>query len=271
MGGAAAIRAAINEVAFLYRSRLAQARKTPRSFREPSLDLEILPSFARAMLASDRADELVEKYRLEPVTKTALHLGTLFLIDLFDRLFAAKPEYFSQLPSTARVLDVGARDFESAPAIYFAIKQLGVEPQLTGIELDAFRRIAGGTCADAGCARAVMLREWSSGQHRYLAEDVLAHGEHYDAIVWLHPFLDEERLLEWGLPRRFLRPRAMLEHVISLLSPRGVLMIVNQERSESAAQQSLFDEVGKVYESVELPLHFRARDEPAYVHLFAST
>jgi hypothetical protein len=259
------LRAAFNEISFVLRSKL---RRAPRKFREPELDPQLLPSFARAMIASERAADLTARYRLEPLSKSALYLGTLFLIDLFDQLYAGKPEYFSPLKGELKVLDVGARDFEAAPAIYHALKYRGLEPSLTGIEVDGCRLTASGTtCRDAGLARCAAL----PGRHRYLVEDVFEHRDRYQMIVWIHPFLDEERLLEWGLPRRFLQPRKMLEHVLSLLEPGGLLMIVNQEKSEREQQRALFDALGTKYQSIDVPLYFRARDEPAYVHLFSST
>lgn len=254
-------KAAINEAAFALRRRKEPA-SGESNFVEPPLDAEALPAFARAMLASERAAQLKEKYRLQPLEKEALYLGTLFLIDLFDQLFIEQADYFSGWNrAPLRVLDVGARDFEAAPAIYLALRALGLEPQLTGVELEG---------AAAGAARAAMLDRWSSGQHRYLAGDIFDHRETYDLIVWLHPFLDREKLLEWGLPLRFLRPAEMLSHVDSLLAPGGVLVVVNQDAGENAAQRALFETFGRPYTSLEVPLYFRARDEPAYVHLLRS-
>lgn len=252
-------RSAVNEIAYRLRRR-----KTFGSFVEPALEEEILPSFARAMLASERAEYLKEKYRLHPLEAHALYLGTLFLIDLFDRLFEERPELEFL---GGRVLDVGARDFESAPAIDFALRARGIVPRLTGIELDAYRTSpAGASCAEVGTARAARL----GADHRYLAGDIFDHRESYDLILWLHPFLDREKLLEWGLPLRFLRPAAMFEHVYGLLAPGGLLLIVNQDAAEKSAQRALFEQLGKKYESLDIPLYFRARDEPAYVHLLRS-
>lgn len=211
---------------------------------EPPLIRERLPGVARALIDGARAKELTERYRLERYASSMLYLGTLHLIDLLDRLKLRKYR-------NPRVLEVGSHDFESAPALhaYFG-------GTLTGIELVPQRELAESRLQLIGGA-----------PHRYLAGDVLEHQERYDVIVWLHPFLDRERLLEWGLAERHLRPRELYSHVRSLLRPGGLLLIVNQEESESRAQRALLEELGGVFESHEIELYFRGSEKPAYVHL----
>jgi hypothetical protein len=234
---------------------------------EPPLDLQRLSAFAASMLASERARVLTEKYRLQALRQKSIYLGTLFLVDLFDQLFAEAPEYFAGLSENPTVLEIGAKDFESAPslvAVFPGAKLTGVELEPDRLETDHLE--TGVSSQDRARAR---LSALGSG-HRYFGKDIVEYFERHEVVIWLHPFFDETRLREWGLPASALRPGVLFEHALSLLRPNALLLIVNQERSEDEAQRALFalhSSRFRAYRALEVPLWFRARDEPAYVHL----
>jgi len=74
--------------------------------------------------------------------------------------------------------------------------------------------------------------------------DLRAHDQRFDLITWTLPFLFEGPLAAWGLPQRFFEPEALLAHVLSLLSPRGALVIVNQSENERDEQRDLLQAAG---------------------------
>jgi hypothetical protein len=242
------LRAGINEIAFSLRTKL---RRSHQHFPEPLLTETELSDFASAMIASDRARELTATYRLDAISSTRLYLGVLFLTDLLDRL---PPEFFAALPPELAVLDAGAAELESAPAIQEFLRARGKIAKLTGIDVDPKNLPLAESRA----------RRFSA---RFITGDVLEHRDRYHLIFLLHPFLDETSLLEWGLPLRFLRPRAILEHLRDLLEENGRLVVVNQVGSERDRQTSMLADLGAKFETLEVPVLFRARDEPAYVHL----
>jgi hypothetical protein len=61
----------------------------------------------------------------------------------------------------------------------------------------------------------------------------------YDVITWILPFVHEAPLRAWGLPRRLFEPGVLLDHVLSLLAPDGLLFIVNQGLAEAATQEHM--------------------------------
>lgn len=230
---------------------------------EPPLDRASLSAFASAMLNSSRARDLSAKYRLSYLSEQHLYLGTLFLTDLFDTLREEAPEYFAELPENLHILEIGPKDFESAPALAAVFHPR----QLTGVELEPDRLDDYGVTSSARAhARLAALNL----EHNYLGLDLFDYRGRHNFLVWLHPFLDEARLREWGLPSQAFRPRELFAHALTLLEPGAYLSVVNQERGEFEAQAALFAEHSSQFRrhrALEIPLWFRANDEPAYVHL----
>jgi hypothetical protein len=226
-------------------------------------------AFAEACLTSPRTAELRARYHLEelgPLAEDEL-LGTCFLLDLFDRVFeeAGPPA----LPAALTLLDAGAKDFESAPALLqlFRHGASATAPRavrLIGVEIDEGRVDRGARRSWGELARARLGR--LGAEHRYHGGDLLRFGERCQVITWIHPFLDLETLLEWGLPARFFAPKELLLHLLSLLDPGGLLLIVNQERAESEAELELLRSIHAEHRSFEIEPFYRARDQAAFVH-----
>lgn len=244
-----------------------------------ALDRPIAPlnAFAEAALGSTRATALERRYGFARAVgpRSSLHLGTLFLLDLLDRTALARPEAFARLPIAPEVLDVGARDFESALALALFIARFDPArpraPRLTGIELDAEAETRPGlSCRAASRAHLARARACIPGEHRYLEGDVLEHVGRYDLVTWLHPFVDAERLVEWGLAPGHFRPRELHAHVAGLLRPAGLLVIVNQDPDENEAERALLAELDVRVDAFTLEPFFRAREVPCFVHLVSS-
>ncbi|MCC7171317.1 MAG: hypothetical protein IT459_12780 [Planctomycetes bacterium] len=254
-----ALRALANPVFFALRSRLRFRRAGYRETRETPLTDPV----AIATLQRFGLTDLTERMRASTLATT------LHVVDLLDAVFER------HAPPTAtplRVLDVGSKNFEVAPALLASLaahrgRRDAIE--LTGIELDAYRVYADGhSRADAAAYFLALAAEVGLGRsHRFIAGDVLEHRERYDVITWFHPFVTPAPLLRWGLPLRHLAPERMLEHVASLRAPGGLLVIVNQEPEEAAIQRELFARVGLEATSFEVPSRFPRRHATCPVHV----
>lgn len=131
-----------------------------------------------------------------------------------------------------RALDVGSKNGAYFPGL------LAAQPREWDlVELDAHRRTIFGTTRRA--LGEAMVRE-SKGS-RFIAGDVRTLSGPYAVITWFLPFLSEAPLDAWGLPMRELVPDQLLTHVVSLLSPGGALLIVNQGEHEAELQRALFE------------------------------
>lgn len=151
-----------------------------------------------------------------------------YVLDVVDRyLPGALPD--------GPALDVGSKNGCYAPGLYAARPR-----DWTLVEIDAHRRYWWGSTRRAhGDA---MVR--GLGQSRFVAGDVRDVQGPFALVTWFLPFLTPAPLEAWGLPPALLQPRALLSHVLTLLSPGGALLVVNQGEREAALQADLFEAVG---------------------------
>ena len=164
-------------------------------------------------------------------------LEWLYILDVCD-------QFMKIIPTAGRALDVGCADFGYLPALYRFYPAAW-----DGIELDAHQRYYNGHHRRSyGQAMAARYEGC-----RYLARDVMELQGRYDLITWFLPFVLPEAQAAYGLPARFFQPQRLLEHVLTLLEPQGVLLIVNQGAREADAQLGLlldcaadFDELGPI-------------------------
>lgn len=176
-------------------------------------------------------------------------------------------------PGTAseplRVLDIGSKNFEAAPAIHRVLRrETGGRPvRLTGIEIDAHRVYRSlHSRADVARYYLSLIPEPRPG-HRYLAADFLTHTDSYDVITWFKPFLTDYAHLRWGLPAHLLRPEPMIRHLLDRLSPNGLAIIVNQNDHEAEIQRGLLSNAGATFTSTIQPDASQPSDRPVHVHI----
>ncbi len=182
-----------------------------------------------------RFGELQERYALSDwasLCSAGEFVENLYLLDLLDRTLDCALE---RPTASGAGLDIGCRNFSHLPALsaFFAADWIGVE-------LDANARYLNGLTRRA-------YGEWMARQRpgcRYAAGSLLEVQHKVDLIVWILPFVLPAPLRHWGLPDRFFQPQALLQHAVSLLSDKGVMLVVNQGMTEAEAQQALFSEAG---------------------------
>lgn len=226
-----------NEFGFRLRSRLrwspAYRSPRPRAFEEDCRRL--------APAAHVRAVALAETF---PQVRTWSRLLTF--PEWHEALYVLDWLQARELPPTgSRGLDVGSKNGIHLPALY------AVYPwPWTLIELDAHRRYGTG---HTRMARAKALLP-NYPRCRFLTgsvSDLPPADARFDVITWSLPFVFVEPLRRWGLPGRFFQAQVLLSHVLSLLSPHGILHIVNQGEMERDEQLCLLASAGATVSRVE--------------------
>lgn len=238
------LQAILNPATFALRQALRFRRE---GYIEGPLDLEKVSARLRDQLSSPRVRALSEHYGMDAFRDRLGHAAytkSLFACDVLDRVNAALPLW--AVPSTrVSVLDVGTKNFESAPGLWCAARKLsGLAPEalrLSGAEIDAYviyRSLH--SRADAAEYYAGLL----PGPARYVPGDVCDLNECFDLVTCFFPFLTPSPLLWWGLPGHLLRPQAVFDHVCQRVVPGGTLVVMNHSEEEAEIQQDLFRGAG---------------------------
>jgi hypothetical protein len=152
------------------------------------------------------------------------YIENLYVLDLLHQHLGTAKQHGAGL-------DIGCRNFSHLPAL-----SAFTQGSWTGVELDAHARYWNGFTRRA-------YGEWMARQRagsRYIQDTLLHIDGGYQTIVWILPFVLPDALLYWGLPPRFFQPLALLQQAWQLLSPHGVMLIVNQGNHEADVQQQLF-------------------------------
>ena len=235
----------INRLNYSLRSFLSW---TPGRYRETPAGTSFWNNLSGVDL--DRAQALQARYGLETLSNRAARvrvLETLTYLDWLDQMSAACPSWFTGLAQRAdnladnpadaiRWLDIGAKNWAYVEALSsFSTQQFGSDFQLDGIELDPHRRYVNGHTRGQVARKfitAVPQAAYHEGDIRYWQQPITI------ASLFL-PFVFEEPHLAWGLPLDYFAPQDILEHVLTLLQPDGLLIIVNQGEAEAEAQERL--------------------------------
>lgn len=174
-------------------------------------------------------------------------LETWNYLDWLDGFYRQNPEAFQRIfeaSDTLRWLDVGAKNWSYVEAITgFMQAHYDGSFQVDGVELDPHRRYA--DLRTRGQAANYFIRHLP--QATYHEGNILDWKTPADVITHFLPFVLSDPLLAWGLPKRFFQPQAILEHLIALLTPDGILLIVNQGEAEAEAQEALLKNAEKTF------------------------
>jgi len=259
------LKALRNRLGFTLRKRLRWEPGTYRERVEPKTDLP-LDNEAR-----DAAKRLAADYDLSAVYESASrerYLETLTYLDWLDLAWRIRPDAFdlNTLNQPFRWLDAGAKNWSYVAAISaFIERHFPGAYRLDGVELDVHRRY-------------VDLHTRRQAAQTYISLLPNAHYHEGDIREWTQPahvithfmpFVFEDPLLAWGLPPEAFRPREILLHLLGLLTPGGLLLIVNQGETEAHAQKTLLEDAPQQlcfrYQSLgQLPARFIQYRYPRY-------
>jgi hypothetical protein len=210
------------------------------AYREPAESKDGL--LADDPEARRKAEALRHRYDLSGLYRSATRLRTLetlSYLEWLDYAFSVAPEPFQRAFRTEpfRWLDVGAKNWAYVDALHAFIRAgTGVPFLLEGVELDPNRRYTDFRTRRQYAERFIRALP----EARYHAGNILDWRQSAAIISHFLPFVFRDPLLSWGLPESCFRPQAILEHLLSLTTPGGLLFIVNQGESEAQAQEALF-------------------------------
>ncbi len=241
----------------------------PLPFVEIADSAENLPLAIPGTLA--RAQDLLVRYPLSSLQHRASAprvLENLTYLEWLDAFDQAAPHVFSALSQNACLnwLDVGAKNWAYVDALdAFAQKKVHSAYRVDGVELDAHRRYKDFTTRSQ--AAKAYIKPLPNTQ--YHAMDALDWRRKAHVISHFLPFVLKNPHLAWGLPLRYFQPQELLNHLLNLLEPGGVLLVVNQGEWEAEAQQALWEQASQhhsfnLYALGVLPVSFMTYRYPRY-------
>ena len=148
--------------------------------------------------------------------------------------------------SHAKILDIGSKNWFYASGEYRFFKEFCDEITLHGVELDAYRLYSN------FYSRYEVAKFYTRNlkNTNYFAKNLLELVGQYDYIVWILPFVLQEPLCAWGLPKKFFCPDKLLLHAFKLLKEGGQMFIVNQGIVEAQVQRELFESLHIKYKEL---------------------
>jgi len=197
------------------------------------------------------------------------YLETLAYLEWLEYFRQQCPAAFSAIMDNAlslRWLDAGAKNWAYVEAIHAFIQtNHGQNFQLDGVELDPHRRYVNLQTR----RQAALSYIHGLPNARYYSGNLLDWRQPAHIISHFLPFVFQEPHLAWGLPLDYFNPQPLLNHLLSLLEPGGLLLIVNQGEAEAQAQQALLESATRLFpvrfESLgQLPASFIEYRYPRY-------
>ncbi|MDH5184859.1 MAG: hypothetical protein OEX12_13335, partial [Gammaproteobacteria bacterium] len=197
-----------------------------RKIRHPQQVLKSLPK-----AASDRFGYLGLRYNTHVWTRICSKSEfreSLYVLDVLDR-------YLPRGEIRTRCLDIGSRKWSYLPGLCSYS-----QTPWDGVEIDANQRYV---TLDTRRAHALyMLSEYPDS--RYISGSVLKLSGSFPLITWFLPYISEESFSASHLPGRYFQPHKLLTHALSLLAPKGRMIILNQGSKERDLQQAMFEKLG---------------------------
>ena len=141
------------------------------------------------------------------------------------------------------VLDIGCKNWFYARGEYKFFESFCSDIKFDGVELDAYRLYSN------FYNRYETAKYYTRGlkNTHYIVGNLLDIKNKYDYILWFLPFVIEEPLVKWNLPKKFFCPEKLLAHAYSLLQVGGQMLIINQGEIEAIAQKKLLEELNIPY------------------------
>lgn len=190
-------------------------------------------------VARDRWDKLDHKYDLGALQdrySQSLYQIQLYHLDLLDQYVSP----FLCPSESLEIFDPGCDNWHYLPGLWHWARHYCRGANIDGMEIDPWRMYLNGhtkkSFAEGIC------RDYPGTT--YLCGDSLTYHKSCDIIFSSLPFVEGGEATEWHLPRRHFNPRAQLEHLWDILSPGGILVVVNVDQSEWIAQEKLFARLG---------------------------
>jgi len=198
---------------------------------------------------------MVRRFLAKNIDAESFYYNAFLLELLKPAMTSIHQQWGSQQLNMMNWLDVGSRNFSYLPALTLMAQKFSHQINITGIELDAYRRYSDGYYRwQYAEAFQIIVKYYlaantqsSSFDSRYLVGDLLNFEElipslpQFDLVSYILPFVLPYALTRWGLPSKYLKPEQHLQKIAQLLKPNGQLIWVNLTEEEWLASIPLFD------------------------------
>lgn len=195
-------------------------------------------SFGFALLAESLNDDTYKK--------------NLWTLHVLDRMLGA---HLARGHLPLEILEPGCQDFARLPALRSYFRKQGLNPRITGLEIDPFPLLHD---FHSRWDKAKYYLSLEKSADRYLQADFFEWNESADLICCFYPFVSKHPALAWGLPARYGNAKPWIESFRRNLRPGGLLLVVHQGKWE----EEDFDEARTGYplklvqrEVFELPFY----------------
>lgn len=138
----------------------------------------------------------------------------------------------SEKQQPMRCLDVGSKNWYYAFGLQAFAQRFSQQASWLGVELDGGRRYINGY-SRAAYGR-LLASQLQHGDYRWQSIMEVRDTKGFDLITCFFPFVFEDTLLAWGLPLSEHQPQRILEKMLSLLAPGGVLVTVHLGKDEAS-------------------------------------
>lgn len=217
----------------------------PRPFQEkaePHVD-----PFSQKPESMLKAQVLLARYDLSNLRARATSqrfLENLTYLEWLDTFYQASPQRFDglRIDDCLNWLDAGSKNWSYVDALdAFIRKYYRSAYRLDGVELDPHRRYTDFT------TRQQVANAYASvlPNAQYHGMDLLDWRRKAHIITHFLPFVAPDPHLAWGLPLAHFQPQQLLNYLLGLLEPGGVLLVVNQGAWEAEAQQKLWEQASQ--------------------------
>jgi SAM-dependent methyltransferase len=203
-----------------------------------------------------KAKGLLQQYdltRLPARSSESRLLENLTYLEWLDYFLQVRPQAFQELRNFASLnwLDVGAKNWAYVDALDAFIRRHSDTPyRLDGLELDPHRRYANLTTR----AQAAKNYTQTLTHAQYHEMNALDWRRKAHIITQFMPFVSPDPHLAWGLPLNYFQPAELLNHLLGLLEPGGLLLVVNQGEWEAEAQEGLWQQARGEWPITVVPL-----------------
>ena len=252
---------ALRTLRFAFRQKLAWRRGTPRLIHEQKLHLFSYLDAKESRELEETEMSLRERYRLDAFAQASSvndYRDNLYLLAALREL-----EGFLELPEKKiSSLDVGSKNWNYVYGLKQFLKYVshGQERQvdLCGVEIDGYG-IYSDLYSRCDHAQAYVGQANGDGDRAEYRVDnfVTSHYGKMDIVTLFYPFILEEALRSWGLPRRYFEPRNLLAKALSLLDVRGALIVTNQTGLEAERLNSHLEALNALV-VVQVPMRFKS-------------
>jgi len=125
------------------------------------------------------------------------------------------------------LLEPGCQDFSRLPAIRAFFKRHGIDPVITGLELDPYP-VLSGFHSRADKAGYYLMLPGSKSDDDYLAGDFFQLNRSVDLILSFYPFVSPDPALAWGIPAEYGDGKKWTDAYVRNLQPGGIVLTVHQ-------------------------------------------